>query len=299
VFLGGGPVCLQALTALAGRGMRVALLVRSPQILSQLADRYTAGLAEKALRVGGVRVLTRADPIGIEAGSGRSGPRLRVHLRVGRRVPADLVIIGKGTQPNLELARGTGIATDVGVLVDETLQTSVPGVFAAGDVAQATHCVSGRKVCFGTWSNACEQGRIAGLNMVGVRTEWSGGLNRNITTLFGNTLASVGLPLTDILPVKGLLDAAIDESGAVRETSGGRNLPYRLHAYRDRRRNVSRRLLFRDGRCEGAVLWNACDDLGVLSSLISTRRDCRGCEDRLTRGDGGYADALRIGLAHR
>jgi nitrite reductase (NADH) large subunit len=296
VFLGGGPVCLQALTALAGRGMRVVLLVRSPQILSQLADRYTAGLAERALRAGGVRVLTRADPVGIEAGSGRSGPPLRVHLRDRRRVPTDLVIIGKGTQPNLELVRGTAIATDVGILVDETLQTSVPGVFAAGDVAQATHCVSGRKVCFGTWSNACEQGRIAGLNMIGVRMEWRGGLNRNITTLFGNTLASVGLPLTDILPVEGLLDAAIDGGGAVRETGRGRGLPYRLHTYRDPRRDVSRRLLFREGRCEGAVLWNACDDLGVLSSLISTRRDCHGWEDRLTRGDGAFGDVLRSSL---
>lgn len=273
VFLGGGPVCLQALAALTDRGMNVTLVVRSRSILSQLADPYTAGLAEKVLRAHGVRVLTEAEPVGIDARSNRPGARILVHVRDGRRLPADMVIIGKGTQPNLELARGTDIATDVGILVDETMETSVPCVFAAGDVAQAMYCVSGRKVYYGTWSNACEQGRIAGLNMAGSRTEWTGGLNRNITTLFGNTLGSVGV-----------VNAEADGDGPV----------CTLHSYRDRRRDVSRRLLFRDGRCEGAVLWNACDDLGVLGSLISTRRDCSGWEDRLTRGGTSFADTLRM-----
>jgi len=256
------------LTALADRGLRVALLVRSKQILSQLADADTAGLAERVLRAGGVQVVKGAEPIAIEANKGKGASRLAVRLADGRRQPADLIIIGKGTRPNLELTRGTAIATDTGIPVDETMETSVPGVFAAGDVTQATHCVTGRKVCYGTWTNACEQGRIAGLNMIGHDAEWAGGLNRNVTTIFGNTLGSVGVTRME----------AGDHS--------------ELHAYQDRRRNISRRLTFRDGRLQGAVLWNACDDLGVLSSLISTHQDCHGREDRLTRR-ASSADALR------
>ncbi len=159
VFLGGGPVCVQALAGLANRGMRVTLVVRSQAILSQLADPPTAKLAEKVLRAGGVRIVRGAEPVGIEAAAkakaaGRAGTqsraagrtsRMMVHMRDGRRLPADLIIIGKGTQPNLELSRGTKIATDVGILVDGMMETSVPGVFAAGDVAQARHCVSGRR----------------------------------------------------------------------------------------------------------------------------------------------------------
>ena len=273
VFLGGGPVCLQALTALADRGLRVALLVRSKQILSQLADADTAGLAERVLRAGGVQVVKGAEPIGLEANEGKGGSHLAVHLADGRRQAADLIIIGKGTQPNLELVRRTPITTDIGILVDETMGTSVPGIFAAGDVAQATHCVTGRRVCYGTWSNACEQGRIAGLNMIGCHAEWTGGLNRNVTTIFGNTLGSVGLTRME----------AGDHS--------------ELHAYQDRRRNISRRLTFRDGCLQGAVLWNACDDLGVLSSLISTHQDCHGREDRLARR-ASSADALRGVTTH-
>jgi NAD(P)H-nitrite reductase large subunit len=278
VFLGGGPVCLQALTALADRGIKVALVVRSPAILSQLADEYTAGLAAKVLRRKGVRVLTNAAPIGIEARSKRQAAGLAVHLRSGQRLPTDLVIIGKGTQPNTELARATDIVTDVGILVDETMATSAEGVYAAGDVAQATHCVTGRRVCYGTWTNACDQGRIAGLNMIGCRTEWIGGLNRNVTTLFGHALGSVGV---------------LQPEGGNRGGSDGRM----LHHYVDPRRRVSRRLIFRGGRCDGAVVWNACDDLGVLSWLISTRHDCSGWEERLTRGETTLGDALRERLA--
>ncbi len=272
VFLGGGPVCLQALAALAGRGMHVGLIVRSKRIFSQLTDEYTATLAERVLRAGGVQVVKGAAPIGIESNNGKRRARLVVRLADGRRQPADLIIIGKGTRPNLELARGTPIATDTGMLVDEAMETSLPGVFAAGDVTQATHCVTGRKVCYGTWSNACEQGRVAGLNMIGRRTEWTGGLNRNVTTIFGHTLGSVG----------------------VTRMSPGDDCE--LHAHFDRRRNISRRLIFRDGRLQGAVLWNACDDLGVLGSLIATRCDCRGREDQLARGRAGSADVLRRGV---
>jgi nitrite reductase (NADH) large subunit len=268
VFLGGGPVCLQALTGLASRGMQVALLVRSKQILSQLADARTAALAERVLRAGGVQIVKDAAPIGIEAHTTKRGSRLAVHLADGRRQLADLVIIGKGTRPNLELVHKTPIAADRGILVDETMQTSLPGIFAAGDVTQATHCVTGRKVCYGTWTNACEQGRVAGLNMIGRRTEWTGGLNRNVTNLFGNTLGAVGL---------------------TRMTGGD---GCELHACEDGRRNISRRLIFRDGCLQGAVLWNACDDLGVLSSLIATHHDCTGFEDRLARR-ASSTDALR------
>jgi len=274
VFLGGGPVCLQTLTALATRGAKVTLLVRSAAILSQLADPYTAALAEKVLRAHGIRIIKGVDVSAIERGprTGRSRHGLMVHTRQRKPLPADLVIVGKGTEPNTQLTRGTGIATETGILVDETMATSVPAVFAAGDVAQASHCVTGRKVCYGTWTNACEQGRIAGLNMAGSHTAWTGGLNRNVTTLFGNTLGSVGMIHADAEP---MADRRVH-----------------LEHFEDPRRRVSRRLFFADGRCLGAVLWNSCNDLGTLSWLIGSGRDWTGRESRMARGEKVWADAL-------
>ena len=111
--------------------------------------------------------------------------------------------------------------------------------------------------------------------MIGQHSEWTGGLNRNVTTLFGNTLGAVGVTRT------------------------ARGDGCELHAYQDQRRGVSRRLIFRDGVLQGAVLFNACDDLGVLGGLISTRHDCCGREAELARG-GGFAEALRgVWAPHR
>ena len=67
-----------------------------------------------------------------------------------------------------------------------------------------------------------------------------------------------------------------------------------LKHHRDRRREISRQLLLSDGRCLGAVLWNACDDLGILSWLISTRRDCSEWEDRVARGENLCTDTLGL-----
>jgi len=279
VFLGAGPVCLQSMTALAARGMQVRLMVRSPAILSQLADPDTAAMAERVLRAHGIVITKGVDVTGIEPGAstGRAPSLLAVVTAEGRRVPADLIIVGKGTTPNAGLARSSGIAADYGITVDDNLMTSAPGVYAAGDVAQASHCVSGEKVCYGTWTNACEQGRIAGLNMTGTAALWNGGLNRNVTTLFGNTIGSVGM----------IRERDVSRSGA----------DVRVVRHRDRRSGTSRRILFSAGRCVGAVAWNACDDLGVIGWLINSGRDCTGQEERMARGQRVYADALGAKLA--
>lgn len=281
VFLGGGPVCLQTLAALAGRGVKTALLVRSDTILSQIADPSSASLAEKVLRAHGIRTLKHMEVRAIETRSAahrRDRASLVVHTNHCRPLQADLVIIGKGAAPSTAIARTAGIDTDRGILVDDTMATSVPGVFAAGDVAQARHCVTGRKVCYGTWTNACEQGWIAGLNLAGRGIAWPGGLNRNVTGFFGNTLASVGV---------------INAS----EFPSDVQPPITVERFRDRRGRVSRLVLFSGGRCIGAVLWNACEDVGILSWLIRSRRDCSEWHQRVTRGEEiwvGYRRARPI-----
>ena len=81
----------------------------------------------------------------------------------GEALPADLVILAKGIRPDIDLARAGGVATGRGVLVDEYLRTSRPGVFAAGDCAEAPDMlVPGKKTIPGTWFEAVAQGEGAG-----------------------------------------------------------------------------------------------------------------------------------------
>ncbi len=85
----------------------------------------------------------------------------------GRVVPADLVVAGVGARPRTELAEAAGLAVDDGVLVDATLRTADPGIFAAGDVARAWHPRLGRSLRVEHWANARNQGPAAARNMLG------------------------------------------------------------------------------------------------------------------------------------
>ena len=90
-----------------------------------------------------------------------------VRLAGDRRIDADAVLVGVGVEPRVELAKAAGLEVDNGVLVDAHLQTSAPGVFAAGDVANALHPLYGGRIRVEHWANALEQGPAAARNMLG------------------------------------------------------------------------------------------------------------------------------------
>ena len=103
---------------------------------------------------------------GVEAFEG-DGKVERVRTSEGHVLECDLVVVGVGVQPRIQLAANAGIAVDSGILVDEHLETSVPGVFAAGDVANGWHPFYGERVRVEHWANALHQGPTAARNMLG------------------------------------------------------------------------------------------------------------------------------------
>jgi len=90
-----------------------------------------------------------------------------VRLADGRRIAADFVVVGVGVEPRAELAEAAGIATGNGILVDDRLQTSAPGIYAAGDVANAQHPFYAARIRVEHWANALNQGPAAARNMLG------------------------------------------------------------------------------------------------------------------------------------
>ena len=117
---------------------------------------------------------------------------MTVVLSTGQRIPADLVISATGVKPNIGFLQDSGITCLVGVLTDEHLQTSVPGIYAAGDCAEAFDKVSGKTIVSAIQPNAAEQARVAALNMVGQRTSLKGVTQINVLDTLGLISASFG-----------------------------------------------------------------------------------------------------------
>jgi 3-phenylpropionate/trans-cinnamate dioxygenase ferredoxin reductase subunit len=162
-IVGGGWIGAEVAATARGLGAEVVLFERDPVMLGAVLGDELGALFEEMHREHGVTVRTEARVAGL-AGAGRVEA---VELDGGERVACDLALIAVGAVPRDELAAAAGVASDGGVLVDERLESSVPGIYAAGDVARALRPSSGRQVRVEHWANAIEQGERAARTMLG------------------------------------------------------------------------------------------------------------------------------------
>jgi nitrite reductase (NADH) large subunit len=269
VMIGAGLVSMQVAAAVARPDLQVTCVVASRQILSQNIDATCAGM----LRAHVERSATIEFVFGASVTSlARSGGGYRVSLDTGAELHADLLVAGKGVAPNVGFADPRQVVMDQGILVDDHLRTGVAGVWAAGDVAQGRNRISGDVELVANWIDACEQGAVAGANMAGDDVASPGSLAENITTMFGLSVASVGI-------------------NRRREGDGLREV---LHL--DERRGVYRRLLLRDGVLVGATLLGDVVDAGVLRGAVAAGWEPWPSAEAAARGPMRYAARLKGGL---
>jgi len=191
VLLGGGLLNLKAAFALLDRGIKVTLVVYSPQVLSQLMDAEDAALIRKALDDAGLEIKTRVSALEIESDS--SGVK-GIVLDDNTKIPCQMVCIGKGVLPNVEFLKNSKIKLEKGIVVDIHTVCSQPDTFAAGDVAVTHDPISGEPVMTALWTNAVEMGRCAGLNMAGLPTAYAGTFGvLNATQIANMPFVSMGV----------------------------------------------------------------------------------------------------------
>jgi len=244
IIVGAGLIGLQVVGALFRKGCTFTLIEWSSQVLPELFDTASAAIIQKEIESHGVTVLLGKKVTGIR----KTGKKPTVALDSGEELTADLVVVGVGLRPNIQLLRNSGIKINRGILVDEQLRTNISNVFAAGDVSEGKNIVTGRNEVLPNWPNACGQGRIAGLNMAGCEQEYEG-LGEAVTTIFGLTAVSIGLP------------KASKEDG-LEELS-----------FSDPQRKNYRKIIFAGNRVAGAVLLGKTADAGLLKNIIRNKRD--------------------------
>ena len=189
--IGAGLVSLPLLSH-AADAMDKHLVVGSDRIFSRVVDAEASELLEESLTARGLQLFKRNDIVKIEEGA-----RLTLSLRSGEQLQSDLLIVGKGVQPNTQLASAAGLKVKDGVCIDQFCCSSHPGIYAAGDVAEGADFVSGEATIQGNWMTAVEQGEHAALNMLGLQAAYEGSLKNNITEIFGIEVAAVGYCLDD------------------------------------------------------------------------------------------------------
>jgi NADPH-dependent 2,4-dienoyl-CoA reductase/sulfur reductase-like enzyme len=189
VVYGGGPVGMKAAHALLLKGIPVTVVVTSSHILSRVLDNKTAARMEELFRAHGAFFRFDREITGVVAGS--KGLAAVVTDR-GEEIPGQLMIVAKGVAPDCTVAAEAGMDTDVGIVVGETMETSIPGVYAAGDVAQGPRAGDGIREVVSLWHVGAGQGRVAGVSMAGGNVAYEGSVGSNSMEFFGTACISMG-----------------------------------------------------------------------------------------------------------
>ena len=191
VVIGGGLIGVSVTEALVKRGVEVTIVEMKDWVLNTILDEEASALEAKALTQAGVNIITGHTAAKIN--SYLAGEVSGFTLDDGRALPCEIVVVAIGVRPRLEVIAESGIRTNRGILVDRRMAASSPDVYACGDVAEAHDFVYGENRLTPIWPNACEGGRVAGLNMAGETTEYPGGTAMNALKYFGINIASAGL----------------------------------------------------------------------------------------------------------
>ena len=190
VVVGGGLLGLEFVRAFHAAGKHVTLLVRESHVGGPAMDADGGAVLRTALERLDVQVITDDE---VQQFSHEAGRVSAVVTKRGRTLPCSLVGVAVGVRPRIELARETGIAVDHGILVNAHLQTSIPGVYAAGDVAQVYDRLWDEPRVTTSWRNALEQGEYAGIAMAGGDMAYPGSLAINYQLAAGLPFCAMGI----------------------------------------------------------------------------------------------------------
>ena len=256
VVIGGGLLGLEAANGLLRQGMQVTVVHVTDSLMNQQLDKPASLLLQKALEHKGLHFLLNAQTAEI-VGPDRV---TAVRFKDGSEIPADLVVMTAGVRPNMALAQQSGLHCERAIVVDDTLQTYDPRVYAVGE------CVQHRSATFGLVAPIWDQARVCGAHLAGA------GHRRYVQQTSPTRLKVTGVDLYSV--------------GDFIGGEGSEDL-----VLRDPRRGVYKRLVLKDNRIAGAVLYGDVQDGPWYFGLIQNRTDIGAIRNHLLFGEALCARA--------
>ena len=249
VVIGGGLLGLEAANGLMRQGMDVTVVHLADTLMERQLDKPAAGLLKVALERKGLRFLLSAQTAGILGDERVTG----VLFKDGTQIPADLVVMTAGVRPNIELAASAGLRCERAIVVDDTLQTFDPRIYAVGE------CVQHRQATFGLVAPIWDQARVCAAHLAGA------GHRRYVQQATATKLKVTGV---DLYSAGDFIGG--DESEDL--------------VLRDPRRGVYKRLVLQHGRLVGAVLYGDVKDGPWYFDLIQSGKPVGALRQRLLFG---------------
>jgi nitrite reductase (NADH) large subunit len=219
VVVGGGLLGLEAAYGLAKAGVSVSVVHLMDRLMERQLDPRAAAMLRQAVEARGIAVHLNAETARIAGNSRAEG----IVLGDGRILPADMVVVAVGISPNAGLAQAAGLDVDRGIIVDDTMQTSRPGIYAIGE------CAEHRGLCYGLVEPAYEQAKVLAAHLAGGEARYGGSVLATNLKVSGVNVFSAG----DFLGAPGTEQVVLSDPGI----------------------GVYKKLVIANGRLVGAVLF--------------------------------------------
>ncbi len=249
VVIGGGLLGLEAAAGLRAKGMEVTVLHLMPTLMERQLDPSAGYLLKKAIEKRGVEVLMEANTEAILGDGHVTG----VKLSDGREIEASLVVMAVGIRPNAKLAKEAGLVVERGLKVDDHMRTSDPDIHAVGE------CVEHRGLCYGLVAPLFEMAKVVAAQLCG-----------------DTDAAYTGSVTSTKLKVSGI---DLFSAGDFSEGDDGDEI-----VLRDPSRGVYKRIVLKDDRVRGAVLYGDTEDGPWLLDLLKKKTDVSAMRETLIFG---------------
>ncbi len=253
VIIGAGVLGLEVAAALTRFGIKVTLIEAAPRMLPRQLDSAGAEILKRQLEAKMGFTFYINSQVEEIAGSGYAR---EVALAGGARIQADMVLVSAGIRPDLELPRKAGLKVNKGIVVDDRMETSARGIFAAGDVAEH------KGIIYGIIPAAQRQGEVAGINMAGGDETYQGTTPVNTVSVLGMSLFSIG---------------DIDPDGK-----------YPSLTYVSKTTNIYRKLVLQGDSIIGCILLNDSRGSTEIMQAIQNKKNIALLKDRLLDIDFDY-----------
>ncbi|MHB8921526.1 MAG: nitrite reductase large subunit NirB [Halothiobacillus sp.] len=256
IVIGGGLLGLEAAAGLISHGMNVTVLHRNGNLMDRQLDPAAGRLLEKSLEDRGITIRLNANTKNLSGVDHVTG----VTLTTGETLPADLVVMAAGIRPNIDVALNSRIYCEQGIVVDDTLQTYDPKIYAVGE------CVQHRKQCYGLVAPLFEQAKVCANHLAQF------GIAK-----YGGSMTSTKLKVTGV---------DVFSAGEIHAGEGHEEI-----VLADAARGVYKKVILRDNTIEGAVMVGDTMDGAWYFQLMRDKTDVTALREHLLFGQAHVGDA--------